>query len=196
MKVLITLLVVFLFAGALADQIDVVHVVSMNHLDVGFTDFATSVVNKYFDVFFPSAIATASKLRDQKSPIGYIYTSHPWLISLYLDCPQKIWKDLHCPNATRQQDLKDAIKRGDVTYHVFPFNAEPEVLDNSLAEYAISIAHDIDAQFGLPKKIVMSQRDVPGFTRALIPPLVKAGVKAISIGVNEASSPPGTLSLL
>jgi hypothetical protein len=173
------------------ENIDVVHVVSMNHLDVGFTDFATNVVNKYFDEYFPLAIETSNRLRLEKSPTGYIYTSHPWLVSLYLDCPQEIWRDLHCPNTTAQETLKNAIKQGDFTYHVFPFNSEPEVLDSSLADYAITIAHDLDKQFGFEKKITMSQRDVPGFTRSLLKNLVNAGVKAISIGVNEASAPPG-----
>ena len=35
------------------------------------------------------------------------------------------------------------------------------------------------------------QRDVPGFSRGAIPVLSAAGVRAVSIGVNEASAPPG-----
>jgi hypothetical protein len=36
----------------------------------------------------------------------------------------------------------------------------------------------------------MSQRDVPGSTRAIIPHLVKHGIRALSEGVNGASAPP------
>jgi hypothetical protein len=186
----VLLATVITLVRASADQIDVIHVVSMNHLDVGFTDLSTNVVNKYFDNYFPLAIKTSNTLRERKSPIGYIYTTHSWLVSLYLDCPQDIWVNLHCPNATSQQNLREAIKRGDITWHAFPFNTETDMLDSSLADYAISIAHDLDKQFGLPKKNTLSQRDVPGITRALIPRLVAAGVKAISMGVNGASAPP------
>ena len=35
------------------------------------------------------------------------------------------------------------------------------------------------------------QRDVPGMTRAAIPLMADAGVKALSQGVNTASAPPG-----
>ena len=35
------------------------------------------------------------------------------------------------------------------------------------------------------------QRDVPGLTRSAIPVLSSVGVRAISIGVNDASAPPG-----
>lgn len=36
-----------------------------------------------------------------------------------------------------------------------------------------------------------TQRDVPGITRAAIPILFAKGVRAISVGVNQGSSPPG-----
>lgn len=35
------------------------------------------------------------------------------------------------------------------------------------------------------------QRDVPGLTRAVIPVFVSKGIKAISVGVNAGSAPPG-----
>lgn len=35
------------------------------------------------------------------------------------------------------------------------------------------------------------QRDVPGLTRASIPVFVSRGIKAISVGVNAGSAPPG-----
>lgn len=35
------------------------------------------------------------------------------------------------------------------------------------------------------------QRDVPGLTRAAVPILVRQGVKALSVGVNAGSAPPG-----
>lgn len=36
-----------------------------------------------------------------------------------------------------------------------------------------------------------AQRDVPGLTRSALPVLSSVGVRAISIGVNDASAPPG-----
>jgi hypothetical protein len=35
------------------------------------------------------------------------------------------------------------------------------------------------------------QRDVPGLSRASIPVFVSQGIKAISVGVNAGSAPPG-----
>jgi hypothetical protein len=133
-----------------------------------------------------------------------------------LDCenslvPQNlpgIDESLHCPNETALQAFTDAIQRGDISWHAFPFNAgnfisstnsnyaESETMDPSLFLYGVSMAHQLvskypriypnfkDQQFGKPPKTVMSQRDVPGLTRSVIPLLNQAGVQAITVGVN------------
>lgn len=110
----------FLFSVPCAAQVDpaniqYVHVVSMNHLDVGFDGhigsigYAINVINKYFDDYFPKAIHTAQQLRHERgNNVRFIYTTHPWLVSLYLDCPASgvpvlpsIGVSLHCPNETQ-----------------------------------------------------------------------------------------------
>jgi hypothetical protein len=67
-------------------------------------------------------------------------------------------------------------------------------MDDSLFAYGVSIAHDLDDAFGFPHKIAMSQRDVPGMTRSVIPVLNSVGVQAITVGVNGGSSPPAVPS--
>ena len=64
-------------------------------------------------------------------------------------------------------------------------------MDSWLLEYGVELVHDLDAAFGLPPKTVMSQRDVPGLTRAAVPYLHGAGVQALTVGVNGGSAPPG-----
>ena len=48
----------------------------------------------------------------------------------------------------------------------------------------------LDEEFGLETKMTLSQRDVPGMSRSVIPILSKMGVAAVAVGVNTASSPP------
>ena len=43
----------------------------------------------------------------------------------------------------------------------------------------------------LTVNVSLSQRDVPGLTRAAIPIMANKGVAAISVGVNSGSAPPG-----
>jgi len=41
-------------------------------------------VQEYFDDFIPRAIRLAEELRD--GPDRFVYTVHPWIVSLYVDC--------------------------------------------------------------------------------------------------------------
>jgi hypothetical protein len=111
-----------------------------------------------------------------------------YYVSLYLDCPPSL--GLMCPNSTAVAEFKAAAVRGDIHWHAFPHNAELEMGSPMLLEAGINLTHRIDASLGLAPKRVLSQRDVPGISRAAIPVLKRAGVRAISVGVNTASMYP------
>lgn len=53
----------------------------------GFTGLISDVVNEYFTNYFPAAVATATSLVARNGTERLIYTTHSWLVSLYLDCP-------------------------------------------------------------------------------------------------------------
>ena len=63
-------------------------------------------------------------------------------------------------------------------------------MDPVLIEAGLQMTFGLDDRFGLPRKQTLSQRDVPGMTRSLIPILKRAGVTAISVGANDGSTPP------
>eukprot|EP01118_Nematostelium_gracile_P005782 TRINITY_DN1838_c0_g1_i1.p1 TRINITY_DN1838_c0_g1~~TRINITY_DN1838_c0_g1_i1.p1 ORF type:complete len:717 (-),score=180.87 TRINITY_DN1838_c0_g1_i1:73-2223(-) len=208
MKGLFFLLIISCCLAISPQDIKTVHLVSMNHLDIGFDGidptigYAVNVINKYFDEYFPLAINVSTQLREKGGIERLIYTTHPWLVSLYLDCNTinfpfvgGINETIHCPSASQLQAFEETIKIGDITWHAFPFNAELEVYDKSLLESSLRIAKRLDKSFKLKEKATMSQRDVPGVTRAAVPILKKAGVKAISVGVNGATSPPAVPSV-
>jgi hypothetical protein len=167
-----------------AKNIKIVHLAFSNHLDVGFTDYSRAVVNTYFTKFYPKAIETSKLMRMRGG--RFIYTTKSWLVTLYLNCPTSLFV---CPTAQQVDDFKAAIRLGDISWHAFPFNAQPEFMDTSLFEFGIHMSHRLDDQFNQTRKIVMGQRDVPGLTRSVIPLLVKNGVQAMSFGVNGASAP-------
>ncbi len=115
-----------------------------------------------------------------------------------MDCKpiQKYWPQLWCPSEQEVSEFKNAAVNYDcITWHAMPFNAELELMDSSLLQYAMDLAHKLDDQLGLPRKKVMCQRDVPGTTRSIIPYLIQKEVIGISVGVNGASSPPDVPSL-
>ncbi|CAF3378284.1 unnamed protein product [Rotaria sp. Silwood1] len=60
--------------------IEKVHVVSMTHLDVGFTNFASNVCSLYFNNHLPDAARLAQELRDCGGEERFIFTTHPWIL--------------------------------------------------------------------------------------------------------------------
>ena len=96
---------------------------------------------------------------------------------------------LHCPNAANVSLFKAAMGRGDIFQHAFPLDAEASYYpDASLFEAGLTLAADVAEAVGAPPPNSVSQRDVPGWTRAAIPLLNKHGVIGLSFG---AGTPPG-----
>jgi len=74
-------------------------------------NYTICVINKYFTEYFPRAIEIATGLRNGSYVETFIYTTHAWLVSLYLDCP---------PNLVLADDiqLQVSLSAGVVTYCV------------------------------------------------------------------------------
>ena len=100
-----------------------------------------------------------------------MYTTHPWLMSLYLDCPPNMNLSgivLQCPDEAavsgfdqcatltyiRRSQIaafKAGVMQGDIVWHAGPFNLQPENMEPTLFEAALGIADDINAIFGFNK---------------------------------------------
>ena len=114
---------------------------------------------------------------------SYTYTTHCFLVSFFLDCPQH-WPELRCPEPELVKDFHDAVDAGWITWHAFPHNGEPETFDAELFADGIGLCHALDDRFGKPHASVLSQRDVPGLTRSVIPLLAQRDVLALSVRAN------------
>ena len=173
-------------------DITTIYLVSSCHLDVGFANTAANIVNEYFQKYFPEAVQIAEQLRASGGEERLVFTTHSFLVYLYLNCRSDFEKTLglQCPNSTQVAAFSAAVKRGDIVWHAFPFNAQMEFYDAAMADFGFNVTHMLDAQFSKSPANTMSQRDVPGTTRSIIPILVRNGVKAITVGVNTASMPP------
>ena len=177
--------------------VEIVHLLSMSHIDVGYhvgySPFARiiEVLQAYVDVFFPRAIAIARALRDIGGQERLLYTSHSWLISLYLHCPANLTLSgevLRCPSASAVAELRAAIECGDIYFHAGAFNIEYEqALNSDVIDASFALARDLADELGVERPTVLSLRDVPGTTRALVPIMVRNNISTISIGVNDAA---------
>ncbi|XP_064635221.1 uncharacterized protein LOC135492603 isoform X2 [Lineus longissimus] len=172
-----------------------VHIIYMNHLDVGFNNYLDNVINLYFSKYFPQAVQRAAELSDGGYDETFRYTTHPWLVSMYLDCPQYIHllpgDKVKCPSVDEVKVFTRAVELGIITWHAGPMNMQYEFMDEALLTHAFNFTLSLDQRFNITRKYrTLSQRDVPGMTQAVIPVLVKQGIAAITVGVNAASSPP------
>ncbi|XP_046548130.1 uncharacterized protein LOC124258103 [Haliotis rubra] len=182
-------------------DIDKVHVIFMNHLDVGYNGidptvgYASNVINRYFDVYYPRAIQVAEDLRRGGHTETFIYTTHPWLVYLYTNChlltPVLNGIPIHCPSSQQLSAFETAVKQGDIAWHAGAMNMQPEYFSQLLFQLSLNVSKDLDQQFGIKRTYAtMSQRDVPGMTKAVIPVLAENGIVAVSVGVNDGSAPP------
>lgn len=200
-------------------EIKTVHMVSMCHLDIGFTDTVAGIVNKYWHSYLWQAANTSSHLNTPGESPRFVFTTHAWLLDMFFDCPSGAFRptvgtmwfevcghprdpsfgvpgvcDVGCPSPELRGAVEHAVRSGGITWHAFPSNNEPEAGDAALTRAAIDSVHRLDDKFGLPHKTVVSQRDVPGVTRGVVPLLAEKGVVAFSEGKNSAVANPAVPS--
>lgn len=124
--------------------------------------YDAAVINKYFDWYFPLAVRLGRLLDSRPGPERHIYTTHSYLVSLYLACPPAM--GLHCPSLERQAELREAISAGYVTWSALPYNGHVEAMDSMLLQSAVHLSKYTDAECGVPQKTVISQvRTAPAF---------------------------------
>ena len=162
--------------GALVKK---VRLIFKTHLDIGFTDMAEKVKEKYFTHFITNAITTADYFRAKGGSFRYVWTVGAWLIREYLERA----------NETQKMLLDNAIKQGDITWHALPFTMHCELMNTNLFLSALKISKELDQMYQ-HRTIAAKLTDVPGHTRGIIAPLVDTGIHLLHIGINPASAMP------
>ncbi len=183
-------------------DLEEVHVVFMNHLDVGYNGipkigFINNVLNKYFDEYYPRAISLGEDMDKQHPNLGFVYTTHSWLVYMYLNCPPGLTLNnitIHCPSPEQIQTFEEAIKKGYIHWHAGPMNMQMELMNKQMLDVAKWMSMELDQKYGKDaqhgKIRVWSQRDVPGMTKGVIKYFLESGIGAVSVGVNSGTSPP------
>ncbi len=156
-----------------------VHVIFKTHLDVGFTDMAGAVVDKYVHEFLPKAMRLARETREHYGPRRFKWTTGAWLIHHFLE---------EADPAARKA-LEESIASDEIVWHALPFTLHAEVIDAPLFEAGLQLSKRLDGRFG-KATISAKMTDMPCCTRAAAPLLKKAGVQLLHVGVNPACPLP------
>eukprot|EP01043_Picozoa_sp_COSAG02_P010638 COSAG02_NODE_378_length_23535_cov_35.310164_9_plen_1246_part_00 len=181
-----------------------VHLIMTNHFDAGFsTDnssaphqegFISNVLNEYFETYFPRAVRVAADLRARGGSERLVYTTHSWLAHLYVHCPADFVLSgiaLQCPSPVAVAAFKRAVQQGDIVWHAGAFNTEYELAFNEeMVGEQFRLSRELSDELGVPRSKVLSLRDVPGTTRALVPLLVRNNISALTVGVNNGAPDP------
>ena len=149
-------------------------VVSKTHLDLGFTDYAENIKQKYIHSFIPDAIDLAQKV-NTKDKKYFVWTTGSWILKEALK------------NPNQKDKLIKAIKDGNIAPHAMPFTTHTELLDEDSLNYGLSLVKELDVIRGR-KTISAKMTDVPGHTKGLVSILARHGIKLLHIGVNGASA--------
>ena len=153
-------------------------VVSKTHLDLGFTDYAENIRQKYINGFIPGAIELANKV-NTKDEKNFVWTTGSWILK----------EALKESEGKEKEALINALKNGSIAPHALPFTTHTELFDEDTYEYGLSIVDELDKIRGR-KTTAAKMTDVPGHTRGLVTLLARHGVKLLHIGVNGASAIP------
>ncbi len=143
------------------------------HLDIGFTDYAADVREKYLNEYLPAAIRVARD--NEHTDHRFVWTTGSWLIH----------------EALKQDDgtIDAAIRDGLITWHALPFTTHTEYMNPALFSAGLDISAKLDARYGR-KTVAAKMTDVPGHTAGIIPMLADRGVELLHIGVNPATPVP------
>ena len=75
------------------------------------------------------------------------------MVSLYRHCNATardtgLEGKLQCPSAAEFATFEEAVRRGDITWHAFPLNAQPELYTPTLFDAALNLTFAEDDYFG------------------------------------------------
>jgi hypothetical protein len=162
-----------------------VHLVWMSHLDLGYTSYARTICDEYFDLLLPGNIALAKQLASTETP--YVHTSHSFLIAEFL---QGTAGCAHTrPSPSSILDMEDAIRNGYIRWHAQSANYNTPLLDKNSFSAQIKEADSLNIKYNVSYGTeLMKSTDVPGFSRSMIPHLSSLGRRAVHTGANGKCS--------
>lgn len=158
------------------NSIKKVIVVHKTHLDIGFTNSAESVLERYVNEFIPKAIETA-RVCNQNGERNFVWSVGSFMIKYCLE---------YLPD---REPLIQAIRDGYIAWHGLAVTSHTELMNRELFLYDIGIAKQLDQQFS-KHTIAAKMTDVPGHTLAIVPYLEENGIKYLHLGCNHACTPP------
>ncbi len=166
-----------------AAGVDQVVVVFKTHFDIGYTDMAQSVVERYRTSMIDQALEIADRNRVRPPERRFVWTLPGWPMA-------KIAEARPGQTPERRARVEDAFKEGRFVVHALPFTLHTELLEPEDLVRGLGFASRLSRAAGLPLPRDAKMTDVPSHSWILPTLLVSAGVEFLHLGCNAASRSP------
>lgn len=166
-----------------ASQVTQVIVVFKTHFDIGYTDMASNVVQRYRTEMIDNALKCVEESRSLPPEQQFVWTIPGWPM-------HKILEDWPGQTPERKEKIYRAVKEGRFVMHALPFSTHTELLEPEDLVRGLGYSSRLSRELGLPLPRDAKMTDVPCHSW-FIPTLLKnAGVDFLHLGCNAGSRSP------
>ncbi len=179
----------FLLLGAAAwgqanspwPRLEEVIIVSKTHFDIGYTDLASKVVDRYRTTMADQALKLVEESRSLPPDQQFSWTLAGWPMA------QILW-----PGQTpeRRGQFLAAMRAGRLVPHALAFTTHTESLDLEDLTRGLRYSVELARLAGQPLPTAAKMTDVTSHTRVTATILAQAGVEFFHLGCNEGCSHP------
>ncbi len=155
-------------------------VVFKTHFDIGYTDYAESVVRKYGSSMIEGALVNLDASLKLPSEERFVWTLPAWPMQQILDRSNPVVK----------KRVETALEEGNFAIHALPFTIETESSDMENLARSFQFSSNISKKYGLELPRDAKMTDVPSHSWFLPALLKNAGIDFLHIGCNPASRSP------
>lgn len=166
-----------------AAEVREVIVTFKTHFDIGYTDLASKVVQRYRTTMIDQALKVVEQNRTLPADRQFIWTIPGWPMT-------KILEDWPGQTPERKQQILQAFKDGRFVVHGLPFTTHTELLEPEDLVRGLGFAAQLSREAGLALPRDAKMTDVPCHSWILPTLLKHAGIDFLHLGCNSASSSP------
>jgi alpha-mannosidase len=174
------LLVVPVFSQQPNLKTENVIVVFKTHFDIGYTDLAGSVINKYQTSMIEGALKVIEKSKSLPGNEHFTWIIPAWPMQQILEGSSPGVRDR----------VVEALRSKYLAVHALPFTIETEASDLENLARIFQSSSDISKEYGLELPRDAKMTDVPEHSWILPTVLSNGGVKFLHLGCNAASQSP------
>lgn len=157
-------------------------VVTKTHFDLGFTDQAENVFDRYRVEMMEKSLAVMDENRALPANKRFTWTVPGWPLSEVILGPKQ--------DPARKARIEQAIREGSLAVHALSSTTHTESLDPESLVRSLSYSSRIARDYGRPMPIAAKMTDVPSHSWIMPTLLEHAGIKFLHLGCNPASQYP------